>query len=172
MGNLIDDMLLLARLDQGRPPTWERVDLALLAGDAARDARAVAPARSVSVAADGPLVVWGDRDRLRQVLANVVGNALVHTPPSAPIAVRAAAVPDAGRAVVEVADGGEGMPPEVAARAFERFYRADASRSRHRGGSGLGLAIVAAAVAAHGGEVTIDSTPGQGTTVRLAFPLS
>jgi two-component system, OmpR family, sensor kinase len=114
--------------------------------------------------------VRGDADRLRQVIANVVGNALVHTPPSAPISISAERVD--GRAVVSVRDGGEGMPPDVAARVFERFYRADPSRSRHRGGSGLGLAIVQATVAAHGGEVALTTAPGEGTTVRLTFPVA
>jgi two-component system, OmpR family, sensor kinase len=165
-------MLLLARLDQGRPLASEPVDLAALADDAARDARAVAPARSISSSLPsppGPLVVRGDADRLRQVLANVVGNALVHTPPSAPISISAERIDE--RAVVTVRDGGQGMPPEVADRVFERFYRADPSRSRHRGGSGLGLAIVQATVAAHGGDVALTTAPGEGTTVRLSFPL-
>jgi two-component system, OmpR family, sensor kinase len=176
MGSLVDDMLLLARLDQGRPLASEPVDLAALVDDAARDARAVAPSRSISsslVGSDddgtGPLVVRGDTDRLRQVLANVVGNALVHTPPSASISISAERVD--GRAVVSVHDEGQGMPPDVAARVFERFYRADPSRSRHRGGSGLGLAIVQATVAAHGGHVSLATAPDQGTTVRLSFPL-
>jgi two-component system OmpR family sensor kinase len=174
MGSLVDDMLLLARLDQGRPLAAEPVDLAALADDAARDARAVAPSRPISsrAAGDGevgPLVVRGDADRLRQVLANVVGNALVHTPPEAPISIAAERVD--GRAVVSVQDGGQGMPPDVAARVFERFYRADPSRSRHRGGSGLGLAIVQATVAAHRGDVTLTTAPDEGTTVRLTFPL-
>jgi two-component system, OmpR family, sensor kinase len=174
MGNLVDDMLLLARLDQGRPLASEPVDLTALADDAARDARAVAPSRSIaSSGADGggtgSVVVRGDADRLRQVIANVVGNALVHTPPSAPISISAERVD--GRAVVSVRDGGDGMPPDVAGRVFERFYRADPSRSRHRGGSGLGLAIVQATVAAHGGDVSLTTAPGEGTTVRLSFPL-
>jgi two-component system, OmpR family, sensor kinase len=170
MGSLVDDMLLLARLDQGRPLASEPVDLAALADDAARDARAVAPERSISSGGGtGALVVRGDADRLRQVIANVVGNALVHTPPSAPISISAERID--GRAVVSVRDGGQGMPPEVADRVFERFYRADPSRSRHRGGSGLGLAIVQATVAAHGGDVSLTTAPGEGTTVRLSFPL-
>lgn len=170
MGNLVDDMLLLARLDEGRPLARQRVDMAALARDAGRDARAVDPDRTVVTASQGPLEVLGDGDRLRQVLANLVGNALVHTPSTARIDIRARR--DGDRAVVEVADRGAGMPPEVLAQAFDRFYRADPSRSRHRGGSGLGLAIVQAAVAAHGGEVTLDSTPGEGTTARVTLPLA
>ena len=170
MGTLIDDMLVLARLDQGRPLERERVDVAALVEDAARDARAVDPARPVTAATDGPLVVLGDADRLRQVVANLVGNALVHTPPGTPVEVRASAA--AGRAVVEVADRGPGMAPEDADRAFERFFRADPSRSRHRGGSGLGLAIVSATAAALGGTAALSSRPGRGTTVRVELPLA
>jgi two-component system OmpR family sensor kinase len=170
MGSLVDDLLLLARLDQGPVLARTRVDLAALVRDAGRDARAVDPARDVVTTADGPLHVLGDGDRLRQALANLVGNALVHTPTSAPLRLRAGR--DGDRAVVEVADRGPGMSPEDAARAFERFFRADPSRSRHRGGSGLGLAIVEASVAAHGGEVRLDSAPGRGTTARVTLPLA
>jgi two-component system OmpR family sensor kinase len=170
MGRLVEDLLALTRLDQGRPLAAEPVDLAAVASDAGRDARAVAPDRVITIDTAGPLVVSGDDDRLRQVVANVVGNALVHTEPGSPIEIRAEAVPG-GRARLEVVDHGAGMPPEVAARAFERFFRADPSRSRHRGGTGLGLAIVEAAVGAHGGSVELDSAPGRGTTVRIELPL-
>jgi two-component system OmpR family sensor kinase len=105
---------------------------------------------------------------LRQLVANLVGNALVHTPPTAPIEARVRT--DNGSAVLEVHDDGPGMSPDVAARAFERFYRADPSRSRHHGGSGLGLAIVRAIVDAHGGTVTLDTSLGKGTTVRVELP--
>jgi two-component system OmpR family sensor kinase len=168
MGSLVDDLLLLARLDQGRPLGRAPVDLAAVVADAARDARAVDPSRPVTVAADGPLVVQGDDGRLRQVVANLVGNALAHTPPGTPV--RLAARREGDRAVVEVADDGPGMAPEVAARAFERFFRGDPSRSRHRGGSGLGLAIVESTVAAHGGTVDLVTSPGEGTTVRVRLP--
>jgi len=170
MGNLVEDLLALARLDQGRPLAAEPVDLGRLVDDAARDARAVDPQRPVDVRADDGLVVTGDEDRLRQVLANVVGNALVHTAPGTPVSLRATRVD--GQAVVEVRDEGPGMAPDVAARAFERFYRADPSRSRHRGGTGLGLSIVDATMAAHGGSVELDTRPGAGTTVRIRLPLA
>lgn len=169
MGALVDDLLHLARLDQGRPLDAEPVDLTTVARDAASDARAVDQDREVRVVADESLVVTGDEARLRQVVANVVGNALVHTPTSAAIEIRA--FRDGTRGVIEVADEGPGMAPEVASRAFERFYRADTARSRHRGGSGLGLSIVEATVRAHGGSVSIDSAEGRGTTIRMAFPL-
>ena len=170
MGGLVDDLLQLARLDQGRPLVQERVDIATLARDAVRDARAVDPERPITLDADGALTVSGDEARLRQVLGNLLTNALVHTAPGTPVAVSAARVGD--DAVLEVTDRGGGMPPDVAARAFERFYRADPSRSRHRGGTGLGLAIVEATIAAHGGTVSLDTAPGAGTTVRVALPLS
>jgi two-component system OmpR family sensor kinase len=170
MGGLVDDLLHLARLDQGRPLERERVDVAELARDAGRDAQVVDPDRAIEVDVTGPLPVLGDEARLRQVLANLVTNALVHTAPGTPVTVRAARLGD--DAVVEVVDRGEGMPPDVAARAFERFYRADPSRSRHRGGSGLGLAIVEATVAAHGGTVNLDTAAGVGTRVRVTLPLS
>ena len=168
MGSLVDDLLHLARLDEGRPMEREPVDLAELVEDAAGDARAVAPDRTISVRVDGSSVVTGDEPRLRQVVGNVVGNAIVHTPPDTPVEL--AAFQDGPDAVVEVTDHGPGMPDEVASRAFERFYRADPARSRHRGGSGLGLAIVHATVAGHGGTVALDSAPGKGTTVRIRIP--
>jgi two-component system, OmpR family, sensor kinase len=169
MGTLVDDLLHLARLDQGRPLEAEPVDLVALAQDAARDARAVDPARPIAAVTDGALVVRGDESRLRQVIANVVGNALVHTPSGSAVDIRTAREGD--RAVLSIIDHGPGMSDEVVARAFERFYRADPARSRHRGGSGLGLAIVDATVAAHGGTAVLESEVGVGTTVRIELPL-
>lgn len=168
VGDLVDDLLQLARLDQGRPLEQRPVDLAQLAADAALDGRAAAPGRAVEVDAGEPVVVAGDEARLRQVLANLVGNALVHAP-GATVRIRATCEGDRG--VLEVADDGPGMAPEDAARAFERFYRADASRHRDGGGAGLGLAIVEATVRAHGGNIRITSEPGAGTTVRVELPL-
>jgi two-component system OmpR family sensor kinase len=167
MGTLVDDLLLLARLDQGRPLETATVELGTLAQDAVRDALAVAPHRDVRAVVDEAVTVTGDEARLRQVVANLVGNALVHAPDAA-VEVRVRSEGDA--AVIEVADRGPGMEPADAARAFERFYRADASRSRHHGGSGLGLSIVEATVRAHGGTATITSTPGHGTTVAITLP--
>jgi two-component system OmpR family sensor kinase len=168
MGSLVEDLLLLARLDQGRPLQREPVDLDALARDAARDAGAVDPDHRVQAVAAGGVVVPGDADRLRQVVTNLVGNARVHTPPGTSVEVRT--FREGERAVLEVADEGPGMAPDVVERAFERFYRADPARSRHQGGTGLGLAIVRATVDAHGGTVSLRSAPGQGTTVRVELP--
>ncbi len=165
MGRLVDDMLTLAKLDQHRPLETRPVDMAALATDAAADARVAAPARDITV--DVPshtAMVTGDEDRLRQVISNVVNNALVHTDGSVPIAIRVMA--ENGTVVLEVDDRGPGMTADVADRVTERFFRADPARSRHRGGSGLGLSIVDATVSAHGGCVEIDSELGRGTTVR------
>lgn len=167
MGSLVEDLLHLARLDQHRPLSIEPVDLAALAADAVRDAGASAPGRSLVVDAPAPAWVHGDEHALRQVVANLVGNALVHAP-DATVEVRARATPTG--ATLAVRDDGPGMSAPDAARAFERFYRADVSRSRDSGGSGLGLAVVEATVVAHGGSVSIDTEVGRGTTVHVGLP--
>lgn len=171
MGTLVDDLLHLARLDQGRPLERVPVDLAPLAADAVRDAQAVQPDRAVRSVTDDTVVVLGDRARLHQVIANLIANALVHAPGAA-IEVQVRADEAEQRAVIEVADEGPGMSDADAVRAFERFYRADSSRSRHQGGSGLGLSIVDATVRALGGRTSITSAPGEGTTVRIELPLA
>lgn len=168
MASLVDDLLLLARLDEGRPLDRKPVDLGVIGVDAAADARAVAPDRVITAEVAEDVTVEGDEDRLRQVVGNLVGNALVHTPAGTPVSVHVHN--GGGRAVVEVHDDGPGMSREVADRAFERFARADASRSRHAGGAGLGLAIVQAIVVAHGGQVALESAAGEGTTVRVELP--
>jgi two-component system, OmpR family, sensor kinase len=170
MSVLVDDMLLLARLDQGRPLEREPVDLQAIAGDAWADAYAVAPDRQVTLVAPERVVVTGDDMRLRQVVGNLVRNAIVYTPATAPIEI-GLSLRD-GRAVLTVADHGPGLPPDVAARVFEPFYRGDAGRSRDRGGAGLGLSIVAAVVAAHQGEVRVRQTEGGGATFEVELPLS
>jgi two-component system, OmpR family, sensor kinase len=170
MSVLVDDLLLLARLDQGRPLERAPVDLEKIARDACADARAVARKRAVTLDASGSAVVVGDDLRLRQVVANLVSNAVVHTPPDTPIEIGVAA--DHSRAVLSVADHGPGLTDEEARRAFEPFYRADVGRSRDRGGSGLGLSIVAAVVAAHQGHVDVLRTDGGGATFRLELPLA
>ena len=183
MGGLVEDLLALARLDADRPGRTEPVDLAVLATDAAHDLRAIDPTREVRVGplpdargAAGPgdappaTVVPGDEARLRQVVANLVGNVARHTPAGTPAELGVGRVGD--RVVLEVRDHGPGIAPEHAARVFERFYRVDASRTRDGtgGGAGLGMAIVAAIVEAHDGDVTITQTPGGGATIRVALP--
>jgi two-component system, OmpR family, sensor kinase len=170
VARLVDDLLALAKFDEGRPLDRRPTDLTPLVADAARDARAVDPERPITTDLNGPIVVLGDEDRLRQVLGNIVGNALVHTPPGVPIELTAAKAD--GNARITVIDHGPGMAPEVVARVTERFYRADRARARDRGGSGLGLAIADAAVTAHGGTIAVASTVGEGTTVTVTLPLA
>lgn len=169
MGVLIEDLLLLARLDQQRPLAQKPVDLLALAADAVHDARVLDGEREISLTVRGgsAFIVTGDDIRLRQVIGNLVGNALRHTPAGTPIEVLLR--PDGQSAVLEVIDTGPGMPPEQAQRVFERFYRADPARSR--GGTGLGLSIVAGLVQAHGGTVEVETAPGQGATFRVTLPL-
>ncbi|WP_225755153.1 HAMP domain-containing sensor histidine kinase [Actinotalea sp. Marseille-Q4924] len=175
MGSLVEDLLHLARLDEDRPLRSEPVDLAVLATDAAADLRALDPDRPVRVeplvagGSTGGAVAVGDEDRLRQVLSNLVGNVARHTPPGTPAEVAVGRAAD-GHVAVEVRDHGPGVPPEHARQVFERFYRVDAARGRETGGAGLGLAIVAAIVRAHRGEVGVRTTPGGGTTVRVVLP--
>ncbi|MGY1752927.1 sensor histidine kinase [Blastococcus sp. SYSU D01042] len=178
MGGLVEDLLTLARLDQRRPLTIQPVDLAAIAGDAVHDARAVQPDRPIALHLDESLtdvpVVLGDEGRLRQVVGNLVTNALTHTPPDARITVAIAEDAAADVLLLRVTDEGPGMAADDAARAFERFYRADSSRTRggegaEAGGTGLGLAIASSLVAAHGGTIDLDTAPGRGAsfTVRL-----
>lgn len=168
MGVLVDDLLLLARLDQGRPLERRPVDLSQVAADAVADARAVEPERTVALEAPDGAVVLGDELRLRQVAANLLANARQHTPPTA--AVRVGVRQENGSVVLEVADEGPGMFPEEAAKVFERFYRADPSRNRNMGGTGLGLSIVAAVAEAHGGRAHVDSVPGHGARFWVELP--
>jgi len=179
MGGLVEDMLVLARLDQQRPVERRPVDLLTLAADAVQDARIVAPGRKIdlTVGTGAAFLVLGDEGRLRQVISNLMGNALTHTPEGTPITVRILAGHQGGDpavpcAILEVADQGPGLTKEQASRVFERFYRADQARGRRTGGTGLGLAIVAALVAAHGGTVSLDTAPGQGATFRITLPLA
>ena len=168
MGVLVDDLLLLARLDQGRPLEQEPVDLVALASDAVDDARAVAPDRPITFETNGPVTVIGDEARLRQVTANLLANARVHTPEGTRVRVRVRSSEEG--AELEVADEGPGLAPDEAAHAFERFYRADPARARAGGGTGLGLSIVAAIAAAHGGRATLDTGPGHGACFRVELP--
>jgi signal transduction histidine kinase len=183
MSLLVAELLELARLDRPSSLDLSDTDLSVLARDAAADARAVEPDRTVRTSVPDSLVVTADEPRIRQVLANLLGNVRTHTPPGTPAAVRVYA---AGRdAVIEVSDSGPGMSARDAARAFDRFHRgegalaaASAGRPRadaHDGtevaSSGLGLSIVQAIATAHGGQADLSSAPGQGTTVRLRIPV-
>jgi two-component system OmpR family sensor kinase len=171
MGLLVEDLLLLARLDAQRPLERHRVDLLALATDSVHDARSIAPKRKISMEVfDGPGTpeVLGDEARLRQVLGNLVANALQHTPETAGITVRVGT--DDDHAVLEVCDEGPGMSQEDAHRVFERFYRADSSRARASGGTGLGLSIVDSLVYAHGGRVSVTTAPGQGCRFKVDLP--
>lgn len=173
MGLLVEDLLLLARLDQQRPLRREPVDLLTVAADVVHAASA-AHGASHDVTLLAPFgrrapTVLGDEARLHQVLANLVTNAVVHTPPGSTVQVQLAT--ESATVRLRVHDDGPGMAPDVAARVFERFYRADSARSRQGGGgTGLGLSIVSAIVAAHGGQVQVASLPGQGTTITVVLP--
>jgi two-component system, OmpR family, sensor kinase len=174
MGLLIEDLLLLARLDQQRPLEASPVDLLALVTDAVGEARIADPEHPVTVVVpsgedDDPPVVRGDLAKLRQVVGNLLGNAFQHTPPGTAVTVTVGT--EAGNAVLEVADEGPGLRPEDAARIFERFYRVDAARNRASGGTGLGLSIVDSIVTAHGGSVTLRSAPGEGACFRVTLPL-
>jgi two-component system, OmpR family, sensor kinase len=177
MGLLVEDLLTLARLDQQRPLNLAPVDLLTLAADAVQDARMVAPDRPVdlNVAPGAAFLVDGDEARLRQVIGNLVNNALTHTPPGTPVRVKiASGMLEHGTpaVVLDVEDDGPGMERDQAQRVFERFYRADQARNRASGGTGLGLAIVAGLVAAHGGTVSVRTAPGAGADFQVKLPLS
>ncbi|MEV5985489.1 HAMP domain-containing sensor histidine kinase [Streptomyces sp. NPDC052051] len=182
---LVEEMLLLARLDEhagdvgsDREPAFALdlapMDLRTLAADALHDVRALDATRPVALTgptggrpATAPAVA--DEARLRQVVTNLIGNAVAHTPPGTPVRIGVGTVDD--RAVLEVADQGPGLTPTERAHVFDRFYRTDDSRARTTGGSGLGLAIAHALVTAHGGDITLDTAPGEGCTCRIRLPL-
>jgi two-component system OmpR family sensor kinase len=167
MTGLVEDLLLLARLDAGRPVEHKSVDLSALLIAAVSDAHAAGPAHHWELdLPEEPLTVLGDPPRLHQVAANLLANARTHTPPDTKVSVRLA--PEGGRAVLTVSDNGPGIPASLQPDVFERFARGDGSRSRAAGSTGLGLAIVAAVVDAHGGTVGVRSAPGETVfTVRL-----
>ena len=178
MGSMVEDLLLLARLDEQRPLQQKPVDLQLIAHDAVVDIQASDRSRTISLTGlDGgpasPAPVLGDEAKLRQVVGNLVGNALRYTPEGSPIelAVGVRAQPDGQRrSIIEVRDHGPGISDDDAARVFERFYRADTSRTRETGGSGLGLAIVAAIIGSHSGSVRVQTTEGGGATLVVSLP--
>lgn len=166
MGGLVEDLLLLAHLDDGRPMEFDSIDLEPLLHDAVHDASATDPLRHITLDVSGRVAVVGDEAALRQVIANLVTNSLRHTPSQATITIRASSA--GNRVTVDVVDSGPGMTPDEASKAFDRFWRADSSRTRS--GTGLGLAIVAGIVAAHHGTVTLDSGRDRGTTVTVRLP--
>lgn len=169
MHTMVEELLLLARLDQGRPVAHAPVDLGALADDAVTDARVIEPGRPLTAEVPGAVFARGDEDRLRQVLQNLLGNALRHTPPDTPVSVTARALPD-GTAQLTVTDQGPGMPPATAERIFERFYRGDESRTPTSGGTGLGLSIVRSIAEAHGGTATVRTAPGEGSAFTVTLP--
>jgi two-component system OmpR family sensor kinase len=168
MTELVEDMLLLARLDQGRPLAREPVSMTDLVSDAVNDARAIEPGRPIDAKVDDNVTVLGDEDRLRQVVGNLFANVRVHTSPETPLDVALSAAD--GRCTFVVADHGPGVEPAHVGHIFDRFYRADPARSRDRGGSGLGLAIAAGVVEAHGGTITYANTEDGGATFTVDLP--
>ena len=178
MSGLVEDLLTLARLDGERPLELQTVDLAVLAADAAQDARTIDTSRAFTATGIGgpiePTELVADERQLRQVVTNLVTNARVHTPAGTPVEILVGPVPGSSptRVALHVRDHGPGIPTADRRNVFERFYRADWSRSRRGGGgSGLGLAIVEAIVAAHGGSVRVDDTPGGGATIIVELPV-
>jgi len=169
MSVLVEDLLLLARLDDGRPLERERVELDEVVGEAVETAQAVDPDRAIELHAE-PATVLGDRVRLRQIVDNLLANVRAHTPPGTPASV--SVTRRNGSAEISVTDAGPGLDEEHLEHLFERFYRADPSRARASGGVGLGLAIVAAVAEAHGGTASASSRPGEGTTIAIALPLA
>jgi two-component system OmpR family sensor kinase len=170
MGVLVEDLLLLAQLDEIPDGRRGLVDLQVVARHTTDDSHVVAPEREITLSDDGPLLVLGDPDRLRQLLANLIRNAITHTPAGAPIELTLGRA--AGSAWLEVRDHGPGIPDAAGEQVFERFWRAEGGRSRGRGGAGLGLAIVRAIVTAHGGRVTATNSPAGGAVFRVELPLA
>jgi two-component system OmpR family sensor kinase len=168
MSDLVDELSLLARLDQGRPLERERVDLAEMTTAAVDAARVADPERPIDLDASEPAIVVGDPGRVRQIVDNLLTNARTHTPDATPVSVRVRV--DGGDAMLEVEDEGPGIPAEDAARIFERFYRGDPSRSRESGGAGLGLSIVSAVAEAHGGSAAYEPRPGGGSRFVVRIP--
>jgi two-component system OmpR family sensor kinase len=169
MGGLVDDLLTLARVDEVREPAREPLDLRELLEDARDDARAAAPEREISLTPTGPVAIEGDGDALRRVFANLLRNAIVHTPDGTPIEISLEATE--AQATVTVRDHGPGLPSGDPNAVFERFWRDSASRGRDDGGAGLGLAIVAAIVNAHGGTVEAADVPTGGALFTVRLPL-
>jgi two-component system, OmpR family, sensor kinase len=170
MGRLVEDLLMLAQFDLDRPLDRRPVDLSSIAARAVLAARLIQPDRPITLLAAAPVIVDGDAERLRQVLDNLIGNALQHTPEGSAVSV---SVQDqAGQAQLTVADHGPGMTSDQASRVFERFYRTDRARARARGGTGLGLSIAATLTAAHAGTIAVNTQPGRGAAFTVRLPLA
>jgi two-component system OmpR family sensor kinase len=169
MSLLVEDLLLLARLDEGRPLARDPVELDEVVAESVETARMLEPERSIASRLDRATVI-GDRDRLRQVVDNLLSNVRAHADASAAVEVTLARTADVVR--LSVTDGGPGLTDEQAAHVFERFYRADSSRARTVGGAGLGLSIVAAVTAAHDGRATASAVPGGGAAFTIELPLA
>jgi two-component system OmpR family sensor kinase len=170
MGVLVEDLLTLARLDEEPELRRQSVDLTSLARDAAEDARATAPDRKISLSAPDSAIVSGDAHQLRQVLANLTRNALVHTPAGTPIEM--SVVEDDERVTINVRDHGPGLPAKSDENIFDRFWRSEAGRGRGKAGAGLGLAIVQGVLDAHGGQITAQNAPGGGALFSVRLPKS
>jgi two-component system, OmpR family, sensor kinase len=168
MGVLVEDLLMLARLDEVADAPYTEVDFAAVVRDAVDDGRATAPNRKITTRIDERAKVVGDGDQLRQVLGNLLRNAFVHTPDGTPIEVTLAR--EDGAARLEIRDHGPGLPTGDAEALFERFWRSEGGRERGKGGAGLGLAIVAAIVDAHGGRVRATNAPGGGASFVVTLP--
>lgn len=166
MSRLVEDLLMLARLDEGRPLASEPINLSTLAAEVVEDLVATYPSRRIRLDRQSVVMAEGDEISLRQVLVNLATNAVKHTPTTSHVEIRVVQRSDS--AMIVVSDSGPGMDPDGVARAFDRFWRADASRTR--AGTGLGLPIVAGIVAAHHGHLDFDSDPGRGTTVTIVLP--
>lgn len=173
MGDLVEDLLALARLDERRPLDLQPLDLVPIAQDAVLDARVQDPNRAINVIIDdSPVIVMGDELKVRQVMSNLLANALRHTPSETPVELVVAQLPGAKTGQFEIVDHGEGIPEQLRSKIFDRFYRSDTSRNRETGGSGLGLAIVRSIVALHSGSVSAHDTDGGGATFRVELPLA
>ena len=174
MATLVEDLLTLARLDEGRPLEITEIDLVKLSDNAVFDLQALDPTRTVGltgISSRTPpmtLIVPGDRDRISQVFTNLIGNIVRYTPEGSPVEIALGRSGDT--AIVELRDHGPGIDETDRGRVFERFYRADTSRNRKSGGSGLGLAIVSGILAAHKGNASLTKTKGGGLTVRIELP--
>ena len=170
MGALVEDLLELARMDESRPLEISTFDLLTVAQDAALDAGAFDPERTITVSGDS-VEIQAEENKIRQVVTNLMGNALRFTPVGSPLELVGSHNDGAKNATISIVDHGEGIPKQLREKIFERFYRADNSRARETGGSGLGLAIVASIVRAHGGDIKVTATKGGGATFSVSLPL-